>query len=192
PGCANCYAETYSKRYKWDIWGSGKPRRVFDDKHNSEPLNWNREAMAEWKRHTVFCGSMMDWCDKEAPPGEREKMWPLIRKTPFLMWLLLTKRVEYIADCLPKDWWDLKNGIPIHYTNVALGVSIERDDFSWRATELAKIPAYARFISAEPLLGPLPSLVLDGIDWLIVGYESGIGYRTGNKAWASELRDKCK
>ena len=148
--------------------------------------------MAEGKRHTVFCGSMMDWCDDEAPAGEREKMWPLIKKTPFLMWLLLTKRTENIEKCLPNDWWDLdRRRVPKLYTNVALGSTIECDEYSYRASLLSKIPAYARFISAEPLLSPLPSLKLKGIDWLIVGGESGAGWREMDKKWASDLRERC-
>lgn len=135
---------------------------------------------------------MMDWCDEEAPPGGREKLWPIIKSTRFLMWLMLTKRVEFIPRYLPSDWMELnRKRVPKHYFNVALGVTIEHGKYNYRAEELAKIPAYARFISAEPLLGPLTGINLKGIDWVIVGFESGKGYRKGEIEWALELRDLC-
>jgi protein gp37 len=91
-----------------------------------------------------------------------------------------------IADHLPPDWG--QGG----YDNVWLGVSIEDDGHVWRADVLRKIPARVRFISAEPLLGPLPSLDLRGFHWLIVGGESGPGYRPMDRDWARQLRDKAK
>lgn len=187
PGCAHCYAEAMVRRYKWgDIWGPGKSRRTFDDKHWRDPIRWNAAAEKKGERATVFCGSMMDWAEAEAPADERAKIWPLIRKTPHLFWLMLTKRPDLAFHCLPEDW-SAEN-----YPNVAMGTSIENNDYVWRAVEITAIPAAVHFISAEPLLGPLDKLDLTGIDWLIVGGESGSGWRKMEKEWAEDLRDRCE
>jgi protein gp37 len=184
PGCKNCYAETFSRKHKFDIWGENKPRRTFSEKHWNEPRKWNKEAQKENKLHTVFCGSMMDWAEDDAPVLERKKMWELIKETPFLMWLTLTKRPENILKYLPDDWTE-------NYPNVALGTSIENNDYIIRVDIIRKIPAVVHFISAEPLLGPLTDLELTNIDWVIVGGESGTNWREMKKEWAIEIRDKC-
>jgi protein gp37 len=114
---------------------------------------------------------------------EREKLWPLIRQTPALDWLLLTKRADRIAACLPDDWcWG--------YPNAWLGVTVENADYTWRADLLREIPAAVRFVSYEPALGPL-DLDLTDIDWLIYGGESGPKHRQDNPAWARSMRDQC-
>jgi protein gp37 len=109
----------------------------------------------------------------------------LIRQTPNLDWLLLTNRAEWISACLPPDWG-------AGWPNIWLGVTIEDNDYVDRADFLRRVPAVARFISAEPLLGPLPSLDLAGIAMLIVGGESGSGYRPMNLDWARDLRRRCE
>lgn len=186
PGCAHCYAETMASRYGHDIWGPGKPRRTFADKHNKEPLHWDFNAWKSGIRETVFCGSMMDWCDDEAPQAERDKLWPLVKKTKNLIWLMLTKRPQNIKKYLPPDW------SKDNYPNVAMGCTIENNDYADRAKDLTAIDAYIHFISAEPLLGPLDKLDLTGIDWIIVGGESGTGWRKMEEKWATDLRDRCQ
>lgn len=185
-GCKNCYAETYSSRYGYDVWGKGKPRRTFGEKHWAEPLQWNRAAQQANIRSRVFCGSMMDWAEPDAPKSEIDKLWGLIHRTPFLDWLLLTKRADRIARCLPGDW-SIQN-----YPNVWLGTSIESDKYSWRADELTTVEAVNHFISAEPLLGELKNLNLRHIEWLIVGGESGSGFRPMEKQWALDLMKRCE
>jgi protein gp37 len=98
---------------------------------------------------------------------------------------VLTKRPERIQNHLPGDWEE-------GYKNVWLGVSIENDQYVWRADALRAIPARVRFISAEPLLGPLSKLTLHEIHWLIVGGESGPGFRAMETEWARDLRDKAR
>lgn len=196
PGCAHCYAETLSNRWAPGIWGPGKSRRTFPEKHWNEPLHWNEAAKEAAERRRCFCGSMCDWAEDGAPEGELEKLWPLIRKTPWLDWLLLTKRPEKIKERLPKDWdGDLvlpnEHRASRRYFNVWMGTSIENKDYIWRAGELIKIPCAAHFISAEPLLGSLQELSLDHIEWVIVGAESGADFREMKVEWARELRDKC-
>ncbi len=188
PGCKNCYADSLSHRYGFDLWGRDKDRRTFGDKHWAEPAAWQKSALAEGRPHRTFCGSMCDvFEDHHTVAREREKLWLLIRSTPDLHWQLLTKRSDRIARCLPADWCVQR------YPNVWLGVSIENGDYVFRADDLREIPAAVRFISYEPALGPLDGLDLGGIDWLIFGGESGFDFRTpvGWQDWARSLRDRC-
>jgi protein gp37 len=186
PGCAHCYAEAFSRRYKWDVWGPGKPRREFKDDHWNGPVNWNRAAAEKKVPAKVFCGSMMDWAEDEAPAAERAKLFPLIKQTPWLYWLMLTKRPENMPKYLPADW-SIEN-----YPNVWLGTSIENNDYVCRATDLIKVPAVVHFVSLEPLLGPVNQLDYTDIEWAIVGGESGSGHRPMDKEWADDIRVDCE
>lgn len=203
PGCEHCYAEAFAKRMGLKIWGPSKstPRRTFNATHWSEPLKWNRLAARAGVRRRVFCGSMCDiFEDHPTVDQERAKLWPLIRATPHLDWQLLTKRPERITQCLPDDW---DGGYP----NVWLGTSVEdqpRADL--RVPLLIGIPATVRFLSCEPLLGPVDLTAvrpeptdrgiryadaLRLIDWIIVGGESGPKARPMLIAWAGDLRNQC-
>lgn len=186
PGCKNCYADSLSKRWKYDIWGADKPRRTVSAKYWQGPLTWNLEAQRANQRARVFCSSMCDvFEDHQTIDQEREKLWPLIRKTPWLDWQILTKRAERIAGNLPPDW---RQGYP----NVWLGVSVESDDYAWRFNEhLAKIPAVVRFVSYEPALGAVEGLDWKNLDWLIYGGESGPNFRKHDVAWAQAVKAKC-
>lgn len=185
PGCAHCYADSLSRRYGWDVWGPGKNRRTFGEKHWREPLKWNARAESDCRQRRVFSSSMCDYLeDHPAIAREREKLWRLIRATPWLTWQLLTKRADRIADNLPDDWGS-------GYRNVWLGVSIESLDWAWRADCLRAIPASVRFISYEPALGPLDDIDLSGIEWVIFGGESGPHYREADLQWSRNMRDKC-
>jgi protein gp37 len=186
PGCAHCYADTFSRRVGLDVWGPGKPRRTFGPKHWAEPLKWDRAAVREGRRHRVFCSSMTDWAlDDPDLETERPKMWDLIGRTPHLDWLLLTKRADRIRQCLPDDWGQ-------GYPNVWLGVSCENREHGLpRVDHLRDIPAAIRFLSVEPLLEDLGEVDLAGIDWTIVGGESGPGHRPMDHAWARSIRDQC-
>jgi protein gp37 len=190
PGCKNCYADTLSQLRYRD--GEGKPnviwgppaqtaRRTFGPAHWKDPLKFEKVAALEGPKptddggtrpHLVFSSSMCDvFEDHPQIAAERAKLWPLIRSTPHLHWQLLTKRHDRIAQSLPDDWG------PEGYPNVWLGVSIESDAYVHRMDALRDIPARVRFISYEPVLGDIPSLDMRGLDWLIVGGESGPGYR---------------
>lgn len=185
PGCKNCYADTLSSRYGQSVWGPGNPRRTFGPKHWQAPIKWNAKAAQEKQRHRVFCSSMCDNLEEHPTIiGELAKLWGLIRQTPWLDWQLLTKRADRIATSLPADWGD---GWP----NVWLGVSIENNDYAWRADMLRKVPAAVRFVSYEPALGPLDALDLSGLHWLIYGGESGPGFRDHDIQWARDIRSRC-
>lgn len=146
PGCENCYAETFAKRTGHAVWGVGAGRREFGDKHWNEPRKWNAAAEKSQRRHRVFCASMADVFDLNAPPGARERLFALIRETPWLDWQLLTKRPQNVLAMLPADWGD-------GYENVWLGCTAEDQK---RADErlpiLISIPAKIRFVSYEPAL----------------------------------------
>ncbi|MGA2441219.1 MAG: DUF5131 family protein [Tepidisphaeraceae bacterium] len=186
PGCRQCYAEALAERQGQSVWGPNAPRRTFGEKHWAEPLRWNAAAAAARTRAHVFCSSMCD-IGEDHPTiiTEMAKLWPLIRRTPWLDWQLLTKRPERYPIILPADWGD-------GYPNVWLGTSIENNDYVWRADELRKLPATVRFVSYEPALGPLYKLNLDGISWLIYGGESGPGFRDHNLEWARDMKRRCE
>lgn len=222
PGCDHCYAETCDKRVHGvgkGHWGKDAPRRTFGDAHWNEPLKWNRAAGKAGKPALVFCASMADWCDADAPPGTLECLHALWRATPWLRWQMLTKRPARIARSLPADWGT-------GYPNVWLGTTVESQEYAdQRIPVLLAVPAVVRFLSMEPLLGPvrlhnllwLPCGVCNGsmstpvpgggtpcvacldhqggesgIHWVIVGGESGHSARPFTLAWARSLKVQCE
>lgn len=186
PGCTNCYAATLTKnRMGLDLWGPKAKRQVTTDMNWRKPVAWNREAERRRQRMRVFCGSLMDWNeDHPIANVQRPRLWKLVKATPWLDWQMLTKRADTLEAGLPDDW-------DCGYHNVWLGVSIENNDYAWRADHLRLIPAAVRFISYEPALGPLDQLNLEGIDWLIYGGESGSGHRPEDKQWARDIKLRC-
>lgn len=178
PGCDNCYMFTAQRRYGRD------PEVVTRTKTWGDPLKWQREAERAGRTELVFTCSWSDWFHKNADPW-RAEAWAVVKSCPNLTFQILTKRPNRIKHHLPADWGE-------GYPNVWLGISIESDHYAYRADTLRRVPAAIRFISGEPLLGPLPSLDLTGIHWLIVGGESGPGYRPMATEWARDLRDKAE
>lgn len=189
PGCFNCYAKTEDDRHlrgPESHWGVGASRHMMSDNYWVTPYKWNREAPKEKTRKRVFCGSLCDWADDEAPLGVRDRLWDVIRETPQLDWLLLTKRAKNIEKYLPKDW---ASG----YQNVWLGVSVEDHKYGFpRVDILRRIPAVLRFLSCEPLLEDISDINLTGIDWVITGGESGNGVREFDLQWARSLQLTAK
>jgi protein gp37 len=188
PGCDNCYAETLDARWGDPHWGKGVPRRIFGAKHWAEPLAWNAAAMRAGKSALVFCASMADVMDDEAPVGQRERLWELIDNTPNLIWQLLTKRPQRYMRYLPKEF---------KYCNVWLGMSAENQkNFEIRADHLidASIDrGTVAFISYEPALGPLTLSTRPNwqLDWLICGAESGANRRPMEKYWVENIQKEC-
>ena len=186
PGCAHCYAETMNKRCGGHNWGAGADRRVTSEANWRKPLKWNRESARKGIRTRVFCSSMADVFDAEAPVNARARLFSMIQETPNLDWQLLTKRPENFSTMLPLDW---KTG----YENTWLGVTVEdRDQANRRIPLLKQTPARIRFLSCEPLLEDLGELDLDGIDWVIVGGESGGGARPFDVLWAERIVARCQ
>lgn len=180
PGCAHCYMFTAQERYGRD------PEVVTRTKTWGDPLKWQREAERLNTRYRVFTCSWSDFFH-EAADEWRDEAWDIIRRTPNLTYQILTKRPERVAACLPSDW-DRRE----RWAHVWLGTSIENNAFIGRADKLREINAAVRFISAEPLLSALTDLNLDDIHWLIVGGESGPGYRPMEVGWVRDLREKAK
>lgn len=185
PACDNCYAEAWDKRFKGDRWGSHANRTR--TKTWREPSKWNREAEAAGVRYRVFCASLADIFDnhRSIQPEWRADLWQLIRDCTNLDFLLLTKRPGNIVKYLPDDWG---NG----YHNVWLGATIENQKATDRLVALTCTPAVVRFVSAEPLLGPVNlGDHIRYIHWVIAGGENAINYRPVNPDWFRYLRDQC-
>lgn len=186
-GCKHCYAATLTKnRMGLELWGPNAPRQVTSIANWRKPIKWNKEAGEAGERKRVFCASLCDvFEDHPTNIKTLPRLWDLIRQTPNLDWQLLTKRPERIYESLPKDWGE-------GYPNVWLGTSIEDMRVAERADHLRKIPAVVRFISYEPALGPLDSMNLEGLDWVIVGGESGSGFRPMPHEWARDMKNACE
>ena len=185
--CKHCYAEAWAKRVGQNVWGPKPERRFLSDNHWRQPLKWNRDAEGAAERPRVFCASMADvFEDRDELLETRDRLFDLIEATPNLDWLLLTKRPQNVARLA--RWTDNWPG------NVWLGTTVE---LQTRADELLpyleSIPAKVRFISAEPLLGPLDLRRWLGstIDWVITGGESGPKARPASPQWFTELHAQC-
>ena len=189
PGCDHCYALTMAKRLK----GMGQAKYQNDgDPRTSGPgfgLTVHPDVLAEplrWKKpRKVFVNSMSDLFHARVPVDFITEVWRTMQATPQHTYQILTKRAARLPRVLDRvhDALGLDEPLP----NVWLGTSIESDDHARRAIALRHSLAAVRFISAEPLLGPLSSLDLDGIDWLIIGGESGPGARPLEPWWITDL-----
>ena len=123
-GCTNCYANAFDKRVGGSHWGANAERRFFSDAHWAKPLAWNRKAEKAGERHRVFCASMADvFEDRRDLDAPRARLWELIRATPHLDWLLLTKRPENLDQLVPGDW--ITTNRPGPPPNIWLGVTTE-------------------------------------------------------------------
>lgn len=237
-GCANCYAETQDKFRSWTEagWGKGKPRRRTSAANWQQPLRWNRAAELAGERRRIFSASLADWLDPEVPREWQADFLRLVMVTPALDWLLLTKRIELFWKTLLDvsliaidrndmeffEWlgkWRSGEKPPF---NVWLGTTLENQEAAnARIEHLMFYPAHVRWLSVEPLVGPVTltnvlSLqsprksinALSGkwrykdhisettyewpkIDWVIVGGESGPNARPTYSAWVEELRREC-
>lgn len=185
--CKNCYAEAWAKRVGKKVWGPKAERRFFGEKHWSEPPKWNQIAIGENIRERVFCASMADvFEDRRELNPWRSDLWNLIEETQQLDWLLLTKRPENVQQMTP---W--KSNWP---SNVWLGVTVEdQESATIRLPHLEKIGAHVKFISAEPLVGPLKIdyWLKNTIDWVITGGESGPKARPSSPSWFRDLLTQC-
>lgn len=204
PACKHCYAETFSKRLGLPLWGGADTaRRFFGDKHWSEPYRWNAAAHKAGERKRVFCASMADVFEDRADLLEsRERLWKIVNSTPWLDWLLLTKRPER-ADRLWRLAAPEEDTGPAWGPNVWLGTTVEdQEQADKRIPHLLAIPAAVRFLSVEPMLGPIDMQVIlsslgdryprSEIDWVIVGGESGPRARHLDTLCARQIVADCK
>lgn len=158
PACDHCYAATLANRFGVE-WGPNARRKFQSNAYWSTPIQWNRQAEKTGIRRKVFCASMSDVFE-ELPRthpdwgkmhGDRSALWEIIEKTSALDWLLLTKRPKAVSKLVPGRWMD--EGFP---TNVWLGTTVENQEWAEkRIPELLALPARVRFLSCEPLLGPV-------------------------------------
>ena len=227
PGCDNCYAENRNARYAGGQsinWGPGAPRRRTSASNWNKPRQWERDAAAfqaeHGRRRRVFCASLADVFDNAVDASWRADLFALIAETPSLDWLLVTKRIGNAQAMIDRAIYDLMHRVapsavaaPWPWLNVWLGATIVNQTEADRdIPKLLATPARVRFLSMEPLLGPVdlerprpgpdmdqgggsaicqPWLIQSGIDWVIVGGESGSAARPMNLDWARSLRDQC-
>lgn len=208
PGCDHCYAEAMMDTRLGRVdWGPHASRSRTSASYWQQPRKWDREAAAAGERRRVFCASLADVFDNHnsITSGWRGDLWHLIARTPYLDWLLLTKRPGNIPDMLPDGY-----GAPAWgsgWPNVWLGCTITSQAEADRdIPKLLSVPAQVRFLSMEPLLGPVDiervymdrvdcafgeTASMHGLDLVIVGGESGPRARPMHPDWARSLRDQC-
>ncbi len=187
PGCDNCYALRLAKRLK----AMGNPKYQNDgDPRTSGPgfgLTLHDDALAvpaRWKApRFIFVNSMSDLFHPSSPLDFIKRVFDVMAATPRHTYQILTKRSQRLAELGDQLDWP---------ANVWMGVSVEHDRYTFRVDHLRAVPAAIRFLSLEPLLGPLPSLDLTNIDWVIAGGESGHGFRPVDGAWVRSVRDACE
>lgn len=177
PGCKHCYAERMSLRLQ--AMGQSNYANGFGltlHEHMLEvPLRWKKPRL-------VFVNSMSDLFHKDAPEKFILRVFDVMRQASWHIFQVLTKRLDWLLKLSPKiDWPD----------NVWVGVSVERADYTFRIDHLRQTGAGVHFLSLEPLLGPLQDLNLEGIQWVIVGGESGPGARPMQEEWVRDIRDQC-
>lgn len=184
PGCDHCYAARDNERRKWvSAWGAERRRT----KTWGDPLKWNRKAAETGYRPRIFCASLADVFDNEVDPAWRADLWQLLRETPNLRWMLLTKRIGNAAKMLPMDW-------PFQHVGL-MATMVNQEEYDRDRLKLSAVPAPWRGISAEPLLG---RIILDhkdareNLDWVITGGESGPGHRPLDMDAVRYLRDQCR
>ena len=176
-GCKFCYAEIMSRRLK--AMGVEKYRDGFKIRTHEDalaiPYGWRKPAM-------VFVNSMSDLFHKDVPLDFNQRVFAVMKDNDHLIFQVLTKRAERLAELRDQLEWS---------PNIWMGVSVENALVKDRIDHLRKVPAAVRFLSCEPLIGPLPKLNLRGIHWVIVGGESGANPRPMRPEWVRDIRDQC-
>ena len=177
PGCKHCYAETFAERWRGipaHPYEQGFDLRLWPDRVDM-PLRWKRPR-------TIFVNSMSDLFHEKVPLSFIQRVFETMEKASWHTFQVLTKRSKRLADLAPDLNWP---------PNVWMGVSIETANYLWRADHLRQVEAAVKFLSLEPLLGPLATIDLSGIHWVIVGGESGPGARPIEAMWVGEIRNRC-
>jgi protein gp37 len=177
PGCKHCYAERMAKRL--EAMGQPRYRHGFTTALQEDlldlPLRWRQPRR-------IFVNSMSDLFHEDVPLSYVQQVFSVMESAHWHVFQILTKRAERLAELSPLLAWP---------ANVWMGVSVESAAHTWRVQHLRKVPAAIRFLSIEPLLGPIPRLPLQGIHWVIAGGESGPGARPMHAEWVRSIRDRC-
>ena len=177
-GCKHCYAERMAKRLKamgQKNYANGFKVTLQEHMMN-HPLKWKKPS-------TIFVNSMSDLFHKDVPLDYIKRVFDVMQTAHWHRFQVLTKRADRLAKIASKLSWP---------ENIWMGVSVENEDVTGRIDSLREVPAHIRFLSLEPLIGPLPNLNLEGIHWAIVGGESGPGARPIRKSWVKDIRSQCK
>ena len=178
PGCKYCYAERMAER----LQAMGQPNYKDGFKLTLQPQML--ELPLQWKKpQTIFVNSMSDLFHKDVPLEYIQRVFDVMRRAHWHRFQVLTKRADRLAELSPEIAWP---------ENVWMGVSVESERYVPRIDALRTTGARVKFLSLEPLLGPLPGLDLRGIDWVIVGGESGPHAREMDPAWVRDLRAQCE
>ena len=177
PGCKHCYAERLANRLQ--AMGQANYANGFELTLQAQAL----DLPLRWKKpRTVFVNSMSDLFHKDVPVDYIKRVFGVMNQASWHQFQVLTKRSGRLLELSPE----------LHWTpNIWMGVSVENHDYTFRIDHLRQTSARIKFLSLEPLLGPLPDLDLQGIDWVIVGGESGPGARAMKPEWVSEIRWQC-
>ncbi len=177
PGCKYCYAERFAERFR-DVKGhpfeQGFDLKLVAEKVN-EPLHWKRPQR-------VFVNSMSDLFHDDVPLPYIKSVFAVMNQADWHQYQVLTKRAERLEKVSSQLPWA---------PHIWMGVSVENRDYLWRIDHLRKTKAHVKFLSVEPLLAPLGNLSLRGIDWVIVGGESGPGARPMEASWVRDIKDQC-
>jgi protein gp37 len=178
PGCAHCYAERMAKRLQ--AMGQGNYARGFELTLQPQML----ELPLRWKRsRRIFVNSMSDMFHADVPVAFIQQAFDIMRRAHWHQYQVLTKRADRLRSLDSQLDWQ---------PQIWMGVSVENARFQHRIDDLRETQAHVKFLSLEPLLSPLPNLDLRGIDWVIVGGESGPRARPMDPAWVSDIRDQCR
>lgn len=176
PGCAHCYAETFAERFR------GVPGHPYEQGFDLQMRPERLELPLTWKRpRKIFVNSMSDLFHEDVPDTYIRGVFDTMNRADWHEFQVLTKRPERAAELAPSVRWT---------PNIWMGTSVENQRWTTRIDSLRAIPAVTRFLSCEPLLGPL-DLDLTGIHWVIVGGESGPRARPMREAWADSIRRQC-
>ena len=178
PGCKHCYAETMAKRLV--AMKAPRYRNGFSVTLQPDLIDLPRR----WKApRTIFVNSMSDLFHTEIPDEYIARIFQTMAECPQHKFQVLTKRAERLLDLAPSLPWT---------PNIWMGVSVENQKYAFRAELLRQVPAAVRFLSVEPMIGPIPALPLAGIHWVIVGGESGGGARPLQRAWVVDVFRQCR
>ena len=177
PGCKHCYAERMAKR----LQAMGQPNYA-----NGFELTMHEHVLElplQWKKpQTIFVNSMSDLFHKDVPLEFVQKVFDVMHRANWHRFQILTKRSDRLLELSPQLDWQ---------PHIWMGVSVETGKYTFRIDHLRETGAFIKFLSLEPLLGPLPGLNLQGINWAIVGGESGPGARPIDESWVIDIRDQC-
>jgi protein gp37 len=185
PGCANCYAKTFAERFR------GVPGHPYEQGFDLKLWPSRLELPLQWRKpRLIFVNSMSDLFHEDVPVEFVYAVVEVMAQAHWHTFQLLTKRPERMAELATEG---ADGRLPLRFTdNVWVGVSVENQRWISRIDPLRKVPAAVRFLSCEPLLGPLPCLDLTDIHWVIVGGESGHHARPMKADWARGIREQCR